>query len=322
MSSMLFYLLFFFLHFSLLHALSPTRSYEHGPVPFDNIASLYYNLSRSDSTISFALVIKDPKIVSNSTSSKPNWLGLGVSEPTSGSMLGADIVTAIFGSDDSCTFTDRHVPFVPFPLGEPGPGGTAFPNADDCQDDGSWTYIGCKREGDSMLLEVERKLDAHDDQDRSIREKDGPGAMIYAYGNDFGYHQGRRGDLQVDLFKETKGSEAELELPDDVDGSFDIFATNYTVPATRDTVYACTSKLVDLGDSDKRTIVAAEALIQADVDMVHHLVLYMCSGKNYADEIKNTVECTTSDNGIPGPAGSSEANCSTLVYGCKLNIPQ
>lgn len=232
-------------------------------------------------------------------------------------MLGADIVTAVFRPDGSCVFTDRYVPFFAFPLGEPGPGGTAFPREDDCQEDGSWTYIGCKRDGETVLLEVERKLEAHDAQDRAIKKEDGLSAMIYAYGNDFGYHQGRRGAMQVDLFAEKKGSEAQIKLPAGVDGSFEILATNYTVPQS-ETVYACTSMVVELDKSDKLMIVAAEPIIQAETDMVHHLVLYLCSGDEYAKTVRKTVECTTADNNIGGPVGNPQAKCSTLVYGCKL----
>lgn len=311
------YLLFTPLLFSLLHALSPTRSYSHGPVPFDKIASLYYTLSPSGSTISFALVVKDPKIVSNTSRFEPNWLGLGVSEPTSGSMLGGDIVTAVFRSDGSCVFTDRYVPFFAFPLGEPGPGGSAFPLEDDCQDDGSWRYITCKRDSDTMLLEVERELEAHDDQDRAIKKEDGSSSLIYAYGEFFGYHQDRRGAMQVDLFKEKDGEQS--MLPPDVDGSIEIVATNYTVPDSKETIYACTSKLVNIEGSSGRMIVAAEPVIHADVDMLHHLVLYLCSGEEYAKQTAKTIECTTGNNSIGGPVGNPRAKCSTLVYGCKLS---
>lgn len=69
-------------------------------------------------------------------------------------------------------------------------------------------------------------------------------------------------------------------------------------------------------------IVAAEHFIDSDEDLVHHLLLYICTSSEYARTISNTTECITNpENGIisPGAAGSE---CATFVFGCKLQNRQ
>lgn len=318
MALLTFFLFSLILLSSQLHGLTPSRPYAHGPVPFDSTASLFYTLNLSNASISFALVVTDPAVISSDSGPfSRNWLGLGVSEPISGSMLGADIATVDFLPDGSCKLTDRHVPFFAFPLNEPGGStGSIFPLEDDCQNDGSWTLISCEKAGGSILIELQRGLAAHDTQDRAIVKAEGRNAMIYAYGSFFGYHGSRRGAMDVDLFK-TKGSVTKDELPSDVDGSVEILATNYTVPATKETIYACQSLRVDLTGVEKRMIVAAEPILHSTVIMVHHITLYLCSSEDYARKTRETIECTTSNNGIDGTVASPQSRCSTFVFGCK-----
>lgn len=246
-------------------------------------------------------------------------------------MLGADIVTAQFSPSqvDECTIVDRHVPFVAYPLLEStADSQSVFPEPDDCQGDGSWVLVRCERDSESaeIVLEVTRSLDAHDTQDRNITE--GLNSVIYAYGQNFQYHGSRRGSQRVKLYTtesgETPGDKLLTDtpqLPDDVEGSFEVLATNYTVPSasTAGTIYSCTSSVFDLGANGKRMIIAAEPVLNSTIDMIHHFTLYLCSGKEYADKVKSTVECTTDfDNGITGPIGNPEAKCHTLIYVCKL----
>lgn len=308
-----------------IYSLEVVGEYNNGPVSLGDNVDFWYSINLDSRNASLAIRIKDPETI-NSVSTAA-WIGLGVSEPSSGSMLGADIVSAEFGASqiDECTVTDRYVPFYAFPLIESTPDSpSAFPLPDDCQDDGSWVLARCERDpaDGEIVLEVTRSLDAHDTQDRNITE--GLNSIIYAYGRDFQYHEGRRGSQKVQLYKldtngsvEIKPATNDFELPDDVEGSVDVLATNYTIPATGSTIYSCTSHELDLGANGKRMIIAAEPVITAGVDMIHHFTLYLCSGKEYAEKVKNTVECTTGiGNNIFGPVGNSEAMCQTLVYGC------
>lgn len=152
----------------------------------------------------------------------------------------------------------------------------AFPLPDDCQDDGSWTLLRCERDLSTgeMILEVSRPFDAHDTQDRDIVE--GPNGSIYAYGGNFQYHQGNRGAADIVFYekgKEVVDDPNEVHLPDDVDGFFDIRATNYTIPNTKPTFYACTSKPFELDGRNERMIIAADYL--SNTKLVHHLVLFI-----------------------------------------------
>lgn len=301
-------------------ALQLSTSYEEGPLQFDDNADLYYTIDKESQTASLAVVVNDSDIIASSF----NWVGIGLSEPTAGSMLGADVVTAEFSADetDSCTLRDRYVPFYAYPLRDTvGDADSAFPLPDDCQDDGSWTLVSCMRseEDGQMILEVKRSLAAHDSQDREIPP--GANSVIYAYGASFAYHGSRRSSLRLILYEEDDNEPvgvAEKPLPDDTDGSILVAATGYEVPSDKATTYACTSKVLSLNPGEKRMIVAAEPVLNATVSaMVHHLTFWLCRGEEYAKMTSSTVECSTGGSQVPSPQGSSVAQCATFVYACK-----
>lgn len=194
-----------------------------------------------------------------------------------------------------------------------------------------------------MVLEVRRKIlvdDGNDRQDRSIVPYENP--VLYAYGpGALGFHGSRRASTRVTFYapleKEvheddvmptenastTTTAAMNDNLPDDVDGSFDVLNTNFSVPDG--TTYACTSTLIPLPDSGERMIVAVEPLFnESDLpnrELVHHFTVYLCNGDEYAALTRNTVRCDGADGQkILGPFANSFSNCSTLVYGCKLII--
>lgn len=109
------------------------------------------------------------------------------------------------------------------------------------------------------------------------------------------------------------------ELPDDVDGYFDVTSTNFSVPFG--TSYACTSKVIPLPDSGDRMIVAIEPLFKNySASLVHHFNAYICSGDQYAAVTASTVRCDGFlTGGLFGPTANSFAMCSTNIYGCKLS---
>lgn len=322
MFSILHYLSVLLLFTTIASALNLSRSYEHGPIRFDDTASLFFTINTTSRTAYLAVRIQDSDI----SLSGSNWVGLGVSEPNGGSMLGADIITAQFIQDynDQCTFVDRHVPFAAYPLQERTPTSPAvFPEEDDCQNDGSWTLNACKRETSTgqIILEVSRSLDAHDTQDRDIPPD--YNNIIYAFGTSFSYHSSRRASTRVLLYDDTNDQApigaAEQPLPDDVDGFVDIFATNYAIPSTKSTIYTCTSQVIPLKKGEKKMIVAVEPILNSTLfESVHHLTLYLCRGKEYAAETSSTIECSISDNGISGPLGNTKAGCTTFLAGCKF----
>lgn len=306
---------------SITSALDLSRDYEHGPFSFEDNVDLFFTIDRKANTAALAIKLKDEDLVTSTNS--PNWIGIGVSESTSGSMLGSDVVTAEFesGAVDECKFTDRYVPFYAFPLIESTPDSpSAFPLPDDCQDDGSWELVRCERDVKTgeMVLEVSRPLEAHDTQDREI----GPGFqnIIYAAGTQFRYHQSKRASIRLVLYQAGGGTnmvgQSEPELPDDIDEEVSIIATEFNVPPELTTAYGCTSKRIDIKKGEKKMIIASEPVLNASIPMVHHLTLYLCRGEKYADLTEETVECGTGDTGVTGPLGHPDAQCVTFVGGC------
>lgn len=311
--------------FALLATLTKAKltiEYDQGPKPLGSPADLSWSIDSDANTISFGLEVSDAILRGNGTM----WVGIGVGEETSGSMLGADILTAEFNATElnKCTIMDRYVPFVAFPIGEePG----VFPEQDDCQ---SWTLESCSRDPQrgTITLEVYRPLSSGstsrggsrllailDNQDREVGS--GVQSIMYAYGNgNFAYHTKNRGTMRMVLFNDdfTYPTGTILPLSDDVTFNFSIVATNYTVPPK--TTYACTSALVPLLKSGKRFMVAADPIIRSTsgANKAHHLIAYACSATEYGRNFLNgTAEC-----GSSGGPTNPDAKCKAFLYGCKL----
>lgn len=295
-----------------------SRGYDRSTSLSDK-AKLHWTLHNDSRRISLALTVTDAAVLSRKGVS---WIGLGVSESSSGSMLGSDIVSAEFGNDmlDNCTVADRYVPFAAYPLGESTSNASSvFPNKDDCQTDGSWRLVSCTRNpgNGTAVLEVERSLGANDDQDRVI----GPGdqAIIFAYGGSgFQRHGKERGSSRVVLYNED-GSYPKRDispLPKDVSFTFNLQATNYSVPSANVTTYACTSVELPLPKSGKRALVAVDPVIKSTSgkNKAHHLLLFACADTPFIRSFKQTKYCQGN-----GP-GSPEARCQALLYGCKYPI--
>lgn len=290
-------------------------SYDNGPVFLSDTTTLYYQVNISQDLIRFGTVFNASDVLATNSSV---WVGLGIGEPSSGSMLGADIVTADFenGNFSSCSITDRYVPFVAYPLTEaPGP----FPFPDDCEDS-DWKLLNCQRNPSTgvVVFEVERPLTAADfSQDRSIPP--GQNAILHAYGSAFVYHGPRRKSTAIRLYEE-EGVVVNDELPNDVDGFIDVFSTNYTIPSRR-TTYACTSMALMPEDSQElRTVVAIDPMIEERSSRyVHHITVYLCSDEEYMDSTKATVACDGEDPPY-GPLGNTMAKCSTFIFGCKFSF--
>lgn len=116
-----------------------THVYSSASVHLSSIATLHHDVNLTANTITLALIILDYLTLSDPDA--PAWVGLGIGEPSSGSMLGADIVTAEFaaGANDSCTITDRYVPWTAYPLTQPP---YPFPLPDDCGIS-DWELVSC-----------------------------------------------------------------------------------------------------------------------------------------------------------------------------------
>lgn len=293
-----------------------TRTYRKGPVTLTSSAKLFYEVDTKDAVARFALVVNDSAVIDDGAA----WVGIGIGEPTSGSMIGADIVTAQFeaGAMNSCIIVDRYVPFVAYPWNEAP---TIFPLPDDCPEP-DWTLVSCQRNGlGATVFEVTRPLSVNDDkQDRAILP--GDSNVLHAYGGQFGYHGPNRNSAKIRLYSE-EGEEndhgtanSQGYLPSDIDGYFDLNATDYHVPAQL-TTYACTTKRIPLPLGRNFMIIGGEPLLNNVTGfMVHHFIVYLCSGEEYYEQTKKTIICEGDP--ISGPAGNSNAACKTVVAGCKF----
>jgi len=256
--------------------------------PLDDTAVLSWTLTPSG--VRFGLVVTDAAVVSATASAL--WVGLGIGEPTSGSMVGADIVTAEMTGDTECRLTNRHVPSVAYPLDVAAGGDAIFPKPDDTCDGSpdAWTLVACVVDAaaGTLTLEVDRPLAAANPaQDRPVVA--GTNILMYAFGDGFGYHGVRRRSSSVDLTSTGRTAVAAGRLADSGRLPADATATQLlTVPAyavsPNRTDYGCSSFEITLGgggggSGGGRQIVAAEALIDMATDvgpLVHHFVLYSC----------------------------------------------
>lgn len=303
--------------FNPLHAIMLSRVYHSGPIKLSANTTFYFDADPSTDIIHFALIVNDSDAVKLSGE---NWLGIGIGEPSSGSMVGADIVTAEFDDNvnDSCTITDRYVPFTASPLRNPP---SLFPEPDECSES-DWNLIACSRNETSgvMVLEVNRSLSVTDvRQDRTILP--GLSSILGAYGKTFEYHGANRQSAKIKLFGDEDINELR-GLPNNINGHVEIRAKSFQVP-TSATTYACTSDVVPLNKviksdisivEEPAMIIAVEPVINDEATaMVQHISLFLCSGESYASSISQTKVCN--DNPY-GPLGFSESGCTAMIYAC------
>lgn len=285
-----------------------TRSYNASTPLAGPTATLHWTLRPS--TIDLALVITAADVVTANASAL--WMGFGIGDPASGSMLGADIVTAEFGEGApgggggggaACKLVDRHVPMVAYPLGSANGGDPVFPDADDCPNKQSWVLAACAVDpaAGTLTLEASRSLAAPDPaQDRDIVA--GSNLLMYAYGDGFGYHGAARQTVEVDLAAPARGAPAVQtgdlastdRVPADADGAVLLSMPNYSVSTNR-TDYGCaTFDLSPPPPGEVLQVVAAEAVIDlatAGGRLAHHLVLLSCTKTPLFDEFKAGRSC-------------------------------
>eukprot|EP00170_Pyropia_yezoensis_P002353 contig_9856_g2357 len=278
-----------------------SRAYNATTPLAGSAAALHWTLHAA--TIDLALVITAPEVVTPNASSL--WMGFGIGDPSSGSMLGADIVTAEFGGSGgdgaACKLVDRHVPMVSYPLDSSEGGDAVFPVPDACPDKASWELASCVVDpsAGTLTLEVGRSLAAPDpSQDRDIVA--GSNILMYAYGRGFGYHGAARQTVEVDLSATGAAAVQSGDLastggvPADADGEILLSMPDYNV-STNQTDYGCaTFELPPPPPGQVLQVVAAEAVIDtktAGGRLSHHLVLLSCTKTPLFDEFKAGRSC-------------------------------
>lgn len=161
-----------------------TTTYTHGPISMSPNIQLYHTIQPSDNLAHFGVVFHVPNNPDTAT-----WIGLGIGEPTSGGMKGADIVSCEFSSPSSstqpCTINDRYVPYTSM-LSITSPDaisaterGHMYPLIDAC-DQQDWMLVSSFRNNSVMAFEVQRPLDHYDLNDRPISP--GLSSVLVAHG--------------------------------------------------------------------------------------------------------------------------------------------
>lgn len=202
------------------------------------------------------------------------WMGFGFGEPSSGSMLGADLVLASL-SDGAVKVSDTHVPFSAYPLTQaPLP----FPEADDIQD---WSALGGKQTDDGMVVVLQRKLDTGDNQDRAVSLEKGTRVLFaYGFGNSPAYHGGNRGVAKINF-----GKVKQVQIPSDADSFFDVVAPDVVLPDGVSDSYL--QYAMDLGDNFPDIVGADFNVVSPSPHFVHHIILYDCGTSDKKDWLRN-----------------------------------
>mmetsp|Transcript_17059 Transcript_17059/g.22328 ORF Transcript_17059/g.22328 Transcript_17059/m.22328 type:complete len:615 (-) Transcript_17059:1887-3731(-) len=251
-----------------------------------NNGEIYY-LSYTVDKVEKVLVIK---VVAKTT----GWIGFGFGEPTSGSMIGADIVTA--SVDDSRGFVEVKDWFV---------GWSAYPwNSDSLypvQDPGESDWValsGYVKDGWTTVI-LKRSLSTGKEDDRDIV----PGKMkiiyAYGYGSEVSYHGLNRGSAEVDFMSPP----ASFEAPLDTHGNWTLTMNKFSSFSRHSpTTYVC--KSWELPTDKERHITAINVkLDERTGQFAHHLVLHICN-RNVVSLWPTAKQCET-------PTASA---CTTLLY--------
>ena len=239
------------------------------------------------------------------------FMGFGFGEETSGSMLGADIVTVRI-NNGKLIVEDRNVPFDPYPIDNYSP---SFPVLDNCQD---WEIIKAETSSTSWKAIIKRKLSTGDEQDRDII-KSGPQRIIYAWSTtaiSIQYHGKKRGASSIDFTSDNYS----IPIPNDVETIIDLTMGNYSLSSESDTYYACKgfdlSQYINLNNGD-RHIVRIDPIIQkGNEKYVHHMLVHVCGtevGEPYQNHAHNKPADVCQGSGI-GTSPLSQGTCVTIMY--------
>jgi hypothetical protein len=252
------------------------------------------------------------------------FMGLGLAEQASGSMLGADIVTAYVATGETCkaVVEDWHVPFAAFPTKPYGgeyvyPNGSGFarvpttplrPVLDSSNGGcGDWEALEGVEEGGCTRVVMRRRLETQDANDRALTPG-APQVVLWAHGatDAVAYHGANRGVLSIDFAKSAPETPlAQVSCADCF--SVDLRVKNFSIPAT-ETNYVCQS--VEVPASGEAHAIAFYPLIDK-TKYVHHILVHSCQNDTYFKQYLKPARCGGGSVGT-SPLGT---RCQTLVYG-------
>lgn len=284
-----------------------TGSCESGFIGADTLTFLENNDSQSPYTISLNWNLVNNNSIDLyvsviSTTVKPNWLSVGISEV--GSMSGSDV--AVFFSNGSVV--DMFVPWEAYPLKSPMP----TPQRDSDHQD--WTVSCSFFNGSTLTAVLRRQLDTADQQDRAIRSTDGAIPVIYAWGvsSALSYHGANRGSKKINFFN---------KVPPIFTAPIGAVKTNLNfAPAWKtqkiQQQYIC--QIIDTG-LDARHIVAIEPVSNP---YIHHVLLHACGNDlslltNQNLKLDYPSPCLSSSPTAHGNSPLGRSGC-TMIYGSAL----
>eukprot|EP00188_Purpureofilum_apyrenoidigerum_P004612 Plantae.Rhodophyta-Purpureofilum_apyrenoidigerum.ctg5329.p1 GENE.Plantae.Rhodophyta-Purpureofilum_apyrenoidigerum.ctg5329~~Plantae.Rhodophyta-Purpureofilum_apyrenoidigerum.ctg5329.p1 ORF type:complete len:748 (+),score=123.53 Plantae.Rhodophyta-Purpureofilum_apyrenoidigerum.ctg5329:118-2361(+) len=281
----------------------------NGTLSSDNVV-VKYGINEETRTAYFGMELTDPEIVQEGKT----WLGLGIGDPSSGSMLGADIVVVEFegvdtDDDVSCMVTDRFVLHEAYPLlTAPLP----YPVLDDCTES-DWILSSCQRNSETgaVLFEVTRNMEPRDHQDRAITV--GTNRLIWAYGDDFKYH-GRtaRGSSAVEMGSTRTSSPSPCPSEDCASARLDLLL-DVNMP-NEPTSYICGS--LDPKLEAPRHIYRIEPALTAQTKKhVHHFVLHVCQESPYYQQHLPPRAC------IGGTPQIPNSGCHSIMFAWAMGMP-
>eukprot|EP01125_Pyxidicula_operculata_P005299 TRINITY_DN1906_c0_g1_i2.p1 TRINITY_DN1906_c0_g1~~TRINITY_DN1906_c0_g1_i2.p1 ORF type:complete len:513 (+),score=70.73 TRINITY_DN1906_c0_g1_i2:208-1746(+) len=221
------------------------------------------------------------------------WLGFGLAENNSGGMGGSDIV--VFESSDPSRVLDLYA------VGE------SQPLEDNCH---HWKLGAYEQNSTHTFVEVSRKLDTNDLQDRPIIE--GPMRVIVAYGSSdtMSFHDSSEIGVVEFIPSQSDNQQQNLATMMKTNQVFSLI-TNVTIP-TRKTSYMC--KVIELpADKDYhivhiRTIATTESL-----KYLHHIAMHRCYyNNNPSNYIKRYMK--PSANHCYSGLGNHETGCSETIH--------
>lgn len=277
--------------------------YANGPIPLSPAPSstLYFTVRRPLNEIDLALIVQLPP------PSATAWLSLGITDPSSGGLRGADLYTVQFSPNSAgqCDKSDdEYVPFAPFPL-YVSP--QALPRRDSSADE-TWTLKSCLRHANGTLeLEVTRKIGiaANNSDDRPIAA--GVQNVVHVYGEGGGYFAQNRSSTEVVFFNEDDGEQVvqKRALPDDVSGNITLVAG----PDGSKNLTCFASRPLQLKPG--RMVVAAEALVKSA--NVTRIVVYGCEDTDFDFSRDCAIESRPFVLGL-----DTKARCNSAFYSCAL----
>lgn len=202
------------------------------------------------------------------------WIGFGLSEPSTGSMIGSDMLVSEVTGGGVGPRIVRDMYATEF----------AWPSEDACGQD--WELLAYESDVTSTYLEVARLLDTGDvAQDRAIVP--GPMKIVFAWGagNVVSYHSGQVGAHTVSFIEPSPAGTSLVALPGDA-YAVAVAMVEVPVAAGRDYAYYCKSFELPLA-AQQHHVVQVDLI--ADPNTAHvlqHLNLYICDnstalGDNY-----------------------------------------